>query len=335
MTKHVCKWIGKALAAGLLAFGLLCLFCFFYYNVPVHYPNHDGVTEYSWEPDRFTSKGTEGFATGHTNNEGFNNLRDYTPGETIDVLLMGSSHMEGFNVARDENAAAVLNTLFGGARRVYSIGTAGHTLLYCVKHLDRALTHYAPEGYVLLETTTLRFSPREMRAVVEGTYPDIPSHTGGLLTLLQKLPFLRLLYTKYVKNAESFGDTDTQPAPPVAFDAQAWEADASALVGKIAEESAAHGVTAIVVYCPGIALRADGRAEADTDPEMLASFSALCEERGVLLLDLTQALSSSVERDQVLPYGFSNTAPGMGHLNRVGHRIFAESVYALICTLEG
>ena len=46
MTKAVFKWIGKAVGAGLLALGLLCLFCFFYYNVPVHYTNDSGATEY-------------------------------------------------------------------------------------------------------------------------------------------------------------------------------------------------------------------------------------------------------------------------------------------------
>ena len=210
MIRRFFKWTGRAVGAGLLALALLNLFCVFYYNVPVHYTNPDGATEYKWEAGRFYSKGTEGFALGRTNNDGFNNLRDHTPGEAVDILLMGSSHMEGFNVAQDENAAALLNERYGGERYVYNIGTAGHTLLYCVKHLDRALAVYAPAGWVVLETMSLDFAPGDMDAVVDGTYPDIPSHTGGLLTMLQKLPFLRLFYTQYIKKdgkwVEATGD---------------------------------------------------------------------------------------------------------------------------------
>ena len=112
--KKVAAWIMKAIAGGVIALLALNAFAMLYYNVPVHYTNPDGATEYKWETSTFYSKGTEGFAWGVTNNDGFNNLRDYTPGERIDILLMGSSHMEGFNVAQDENAGAVLNTLFDG-----------------------------------------------------------------------------------------------------------------------------------------------------------------------------------------------------------------------------
>ena len=100
MTRRFFLWLGKAALAGLLAFALLCFFCLLYYNVPVHDVNPTGATEYKWEPGRFYSRGTEGFAMGRTNSDGFNNLFDYAPGDPIDILLMGSSHMEGFNVAQ-------------------------------------------------------------------------------------------------------------------------------------------------------------------------------------------------------------------------------------------
>ena len=166
MKAKAINWLVKALLAGAAAFALLCLFCFFYYNVPVHYANPDGATEYKWEPGSFYSRGTEGFALGRINNDGFNNLRDHSPGERIDILLMGSSHMEAFNVAQDENTAAVLNTLFAGERYVYNIGTAGHTFLYCVKHLADALDVYAP-AWVVIEAADLSFPAAEIEAAAE------------------------------------------------------------------------------------------------------------------------------------------------------------------------
>ncbi len=334
MIRRFFKWTGKAVGAGRLALALLNLFCVFYYNVPVHYTNPDGATEYKWETRRFYSRGTEGFALGRTNCDGFNNLRDYAPGEAVDILLMGSSHMEAFNVAQDENAAALLNERYGGERYVYNIGTAGHTLLYCVKRLDRALTVYAPSDWVVLETMSLDFAPEDMNAVVGGSYPDIPSRSGGLLTMLQKIPVLRLFYTKYIKYGELFsGMADGQYEEGAAFSG-GYEASLEMLLEKLARESQAHGVRALVVFSPPVLIAPDGGAYTETDPEKLAVFTRLCGEKGVEFLDLTEVYLDAYGR-HVLPFGFSNTAPLAGHLNRDGHRLFAAAVAARIAEREG
>ena len=334
MNRRFFTWIGKAFGAGLLALAVLYLFCVFYYNVPVHYTNPDGATEYKWESGRFYSKGTEGFALGRTNNDGFNNLRDYSPGEAVSILLMGSSHMEGFNVAQDENAAALLNERYGEDRYVYNIGTAGHTLLYCVKRLDRALSVYAPSDWVILETMSLDFSPEDMQAVVDGTYPDIPSRSGGLIAVLQKIPLLRLYYTKYVKYGELFsGMADGQYEESAAPDSD-YELGLERLLDKLSRESEAHGVRAMIVFSPPLLISPDGSARTDTDVGKLALFERLCREKGVEFLDLTEVYLAAYER-QVLVFGFSNTAPLVGHLNRQGHRLLADAVAARIAEREG
>ena len=178
MKKQAVNWIGKALLAGLLAFALLCLGCLLYFNTPVHYTNPDGATEYKYESGVFF-RGTEGYWYGRVNNDGFNNARDYTPKEKIDVLLMGSSHMEGFCVPQKNTAAAVLNRLFDGEKYAYSIGMAGHTFLYCAKHLDRALEVYAPGDWVVIELATLSYDPAAMDAACGGTLPETRTLISG------------------------------------------------------------------------------------------------------------------------------------------------------------
>ena len=337
MTKRFFLWLGKAAVAGILAFLLLSLFCFFYSNVPVHYTNPTGSTEYRWEAGRFYSRFTEGFALGKTNNDGFNNLRDYTPGEQIDVLLMGSSHMEAFNVAQGKSTAAVLNRLFDGKKYVYSIGTAGHTLPYCVKHLDAALANYAPGQYVLLETASLDLTPADMEGALDGSLADIPSYTGGLVGLMQRVPLLRLLYTKYFKNVLAFGG-DPEEASAGAVDAasqERYEAALAAFIGHIGRESAAHGIQAVIVFNPAVGIADDGSLYTTTKPEQLAAFQTLCAENGVHFLDLTDVYMRAYSEQHLLPSGFSNTAPARGHLNAVGHRLIAETVYDTITAWEG
>lgn len=324
-------WIGKAAVAGVAALLLLCLWCSFYYNVPIHYTNETGATEYKWESHKFFRKGTEGFAFGRTNNDGFNNLRDYRPGEPVDILLMGSSHMEGMNVQPGENTAAVLNRLFAGEKYTYNIGTSGHTLSYCLSNLDAALDTYAPLGYVVIETRTLSFTREELAALAEGTLPPIPSRTGGLVELLQRLPYLRLMYTKYVKDE---GEPQAQAATPQE-DAAEKAALLETVLTQAAESCRSRGVQPIIVYDPVVYTKENGAGFTDTDPAELSAMERACRENGVLFLDLTDSYLDLYQGSYRLPYGFANTSPGMGHMNRWGHERFAQAVYEAIREGEG
>ena len=325
-------WILKAIAGGVIALLALNAFSMLYYNVPVHYTNPDGATEYKWETSTFYSKGTEGFAWGVTNNDGFNNLRDYAPGERIDILLMGSSHIEGFNVAQDENAGAVLNTLFDGEKYTYNIGTAGHTMLYCMKHLAAALDTYEPGGYVVIETNTVDFAPEDIDAVLSGTLADIPSQSGALVTLMQKLPYLRLLYTVQFKGA---GAADTEAVTAVdQTQIGDYAAVLSPLLGMVADICSERGVQPIIVFDAIVLVDEQGKAYTVTDPEYLAAFESVCAEKGIVFVDLTGAYTDEYAESSRLPYGFANTTPGMGHMNKVGHRLFAQEVYETIEALE-
>ena len=322
MRKETAKWILKALLAGLAAFTLLSAICAFYFNVPVRVPSPDGATEYKYEPNRRYFRGLEGFGSGRTNNDGFNNLRDYTPGEEINVLLMGSSHMEGFCVPQADSAAAVLNGLFDGEKYVYNIGMAAHTFLYCAKHLDTALSHYAPTDAVVLELAALSYDPAALDAAADGTLRDMSSHEGGFITALQKIPYLRLFYTKYFQGGGQAAEAGrTEPAAAGDF-----ESALSRLLQKLGETGRAHGVSVILAYTPTVLPDADGRILPQEQPGERELYQKLCAENGLVFLDLTERNISAAEEGQ-LPFGFANTTPGTGHINRLGLRIFAEGVF--------
>ena len=332
MRKQAINWIIKALLAGAAAFALLCLFCALWYKVPVHSTNPDGATEYKYEPNTFYSRATEGFAMGRTNSDGFPELLDYAPGDRIDVLVLGSSHLEGYSVPPEDNAAAVLGRLFGGEKTAYSIAMAGHTFPYCAKHLEKALKVYAPQ-YAVMELASLSYDPAAMDAAADGTLPDIPSHAGGFVTLLQKLPFLRHMYNKYFNR----GNDVVKAAAVMETEVSESDYDASLarLLEKLGEVSRAHGVTTILVHIPTVVPDAEGRAVLEVKPGERESFRRLSEENGLVFLDLTDRFVSALEEDHELLFGFANTAPGRGHINSRGHELFAEGVYGLIENGEG
>ena len=337
MNKAFFKWLLKAFVAGCIALGLLCGFCMLYYNVPVHHSNPYGSTDYVWEANKFYSRGIDGFALGRTNNEGHNNLRDYHEGEHIDILLMGSSHMEGFNVPQDKSTAAVLNTLFAGEKYCYNIGTAGHTFLNQSKNLSDALERYAPE-YVIMENFSVEYKQEEIQSVIDGTFPDNPSHSGGIIGMLQRLPYLRLFYTQFFKDgsmAFGVGKKAAVEAPPQPEAEPDFSLMMAPLLDMVAEACAEHGTKAIITFDSPLLIREDGSVYTETDSEKLMEFARLCEERGIRFVDIRPAFIESYETEHKLPYGFSNTSPGNGHMNIHGHSLFAQEVYKAIVEMEG
>jgi len=332
--KQLIKWLIKVFAAGCIAFAALSLFAFFHYNVPVHYDNPSGATEYVWESHKFYSKGTEGFALGRTNDEGFNNLLDRSEAGDIDILLMGSSHTEGFNVSQDENMGAVINRLFEGEKYCYNIGTAGHSLPYCVKNLAAALDEYRPAEYVLLESYGVEYSAKELQKVVDGELAHIPSHNGGIVGLLQKLPYLRLFYTQFFKGGgQAFDGVAALGAKEES--GISYEQALDGFLDMLAETCRERSVTPIIVHNRNVEIAPDGSGYFSGDEQQLECFARLCKEKGIVFIDLRQSIMALYEQEHKLCYGFSNTSPGMGHMNALGHSVFAEETVRCIREMEG
>jgi hypothetical protein len=154
------KKLATIISAGITAFLALIIFCFVYYNIPVHTTSMTGTTDYVWEKYAYYSKMTEGFGYGKMNNEGFNNLEDYHE-QPIDMLLMGSSQMEGTNVAQTKTTVSLLNNLFNETKYVYNIGISGHDFPHILNNLETAIRVYAPREYVIIEIGSILFDIQE------------------------------------------------------------------------------------------------------------------------------------------------------------------------------
>ena len=101
-----------------------------------------------------------------------------------------------------------------------------------------------------------------------------------------------------------------------------------------ADICSARGVQPIIVFDPTVYVDGQGKAYTETDAGCLAAFESVCAEHGIVFVDLTDAYTGEYAESCQLPYGFANTTPGAGHMNRVGHRLFAQEVYETIKALE-
>ena len=317
----------KITAAGILAFLGLTVFCGLYYNVPAHASSDDRATDYKWAANTFYSRGTEGFAWGRTNNDGYINPVDYQAGMPVDILIMGSSHMEAFQVAMEDSTAGRLAALLP-EKTVYNIGISAHNLLNCAQNLEAAVEKYRPADYVVIDTATVVFPDDLLQETVAGVLPEISVTTGGIAGLLEHNPFLRrsAAQLQSFQKKEAGNDEEAQPSTqqPVAENS---EAPLNALLQKMQTDAAKSGAKLVSVFHPSLHLNKDGTLEIERDDEQTAHFSRLCTQNGILFLDMSERFLEEYQSCYRLPYGFTNSSAGTGHLNVTGHRLVAEALW--------
>lgn len=322
----------KIVAAAIVSFAVLNLVCVLYYNVPIHGNSENDSTDYIWEKNKFYSRGTEGFAMGVTDKNGFNNLETFEKGE-IDVLLMGSSHMEAFNVAQDKNTAAILNNKFresGLNLKTYNIGISGHSLITCLNNLEDAIKEFAPQKFVVIETQTIKPSTDDIIKALKGTLPTIASHNEGIVGQLQKFPYLRLIYLQ-LKNAakDNNGGNNSEPKKESSEDERYRLLDE--LISKSVEPCKTAGVKPIIFYNCEIKVDEQGKIIEQENIEYIERFKTACEKNDVIFLNMYSDFEEYYNENYKLPRGFSNTKIGSGHINEDGHHVIAERLFSEIC----
>ena len=293
-------------------------------------PSETNSTDYIWQQNKFYSRGTEGFANGITDKNGFNNLKTFE--DDIDVLVMGSSHMEAFNVAQDKNTVALLNEKFQDHdMNFYNIGISGHDFVRCLYNLENAIDEFAPQKYVIIETQTIVPSISGMEAALKGNIAPIESHNEGIIGKLQRFPYLRLLYNqiKSVKNANK-AKTKATLNTEIKIDTAKLYQLLNAFIHKSAHTCEKNGVKLIIFYNCELNTDAQGDVLARKDVEAVNAFSKICEENDVIFVDMYDSFKTNYLETFKLPRGFSNSEAGVGHLNEEGHRVIAEKISTVI-----
>lgn len=313
------KALMKIGSAGLIALVFLSWFTIVYCNSGIHVTNSSGATDYKWEPNQLKSTMSEGFAWLHMDKNGFNN--SFPPQGDICNLLMGSSHMEAVNVSIDKNVGYLLNEL--GVGYTYNIGTSGHQIYNCVRNMADAVKEYKPSGYVILETDRVELDINSMKQVLDDTYPHIPSYDSGLLYTVQKyIPSVKHIYNqidiwKSMESVSAEVRRNTAQYDEYKEVLYAFLKKASDSVGK---------AKLLIFFHPTTPINSSGSMINETNPDMLEEFARACENNGIMFIDMTESFRELYENEDILPYGFSNTAIGVGHLNENGHAVIATKL---------
>lgn len=317
MLKKKCFTI---IISALTAFIILTLFCCVYYNIPVHSKNHNGATDYSWESNVLYSSLTEGFGYGKTNNEGYMNVDDYN-GQSIDVLIMGSSHLQGLAIPIKKNCSYLLDEMLDD-RNVYNISVAGHNFKTCISNLDSAINRYKP-SVVVVETSSVSISDEEVDAIINKEIEEIESVENTIINFLQHNQLLRLAYSQI----KSFSNNNQKEENKIIKE----NSKTDVLIEYVSNILLKHNCKGIIIYHPVIDLNNENIVKTNNN---LNSFQEECAKNNIYFIDMSNKYIKEYEVNYTLPTGFFNTSIGVGHLNTKGHRMFAEELNKAIKEIE-
>ena len=221
-----------------------------------------------------------------------------------------------------------------GRNGAYNIGMSSHTFLTCVGNLEAALEKYRPAKCVVMETARLSFSDEGLAAAIDGETKEIGG--DGIRSLLRRAlrrnTYLRLLYSRMKEfGGRSAGDVAEEAEEEVsALPGLNDERLLDELLAKVSRTASDANVEVIIFYHPPTTVNQDGEIFFPDNPALSEQFARCCENNGIRFLDMRERFRSEYEKGYILPYGFSNTAVGVGHLNKYGHEMIAEELYRMI-----
>ena len=149
---------------------------------------------------------------------------------------------------------------------------------------------------------------------------------GVVAETVRNIPYFRLLY-KRIQEVRTTENDNVASAGP---DMKIYEEKMLALMDKVRNLSEKYGFEPIILMHDRIYEDEDGNIVPEKDELHKNIFKNCCAEMGITVVDTTDGFISHYKKTDEFPYGFSNTVPGSGHLNKTGHRLIAEELYDII-----
>jgi lysophospholipase L1-like esterase len=321
------KRILSLCVAVILSF-LLANCLMFVYSRPVamiYTPN--GASRAIRRPYSFIVNGTEGYGFSQIDKNGYSNP-NFSLNENY-ILMMGSSHTQGKEIAPSKKYSVLTNNaLANGVEKLfaYNIACDAHFLPTIIKHFRSAVKNFPDANCITIEIGSTDFSIDELQEVMQ--YHDITdSRTAKtvfaeqnwltkIINLGKESFPLAVLITNHIETLRASNSVDFN------HDATVYKAT---LIEDLSLIRSLYTGPIVFIYHPETILQADGTMALKYS-QTLELFKAACEETNIDFIDVGDKFAKHFEMYYELPYGFSNTSPGKGHLNETGHQIMANAI---------
>lgn len=340
--KYYLKQSIQWMAAVLTALFILNLLTFAFYNPCQELIRNQGSTTGFLIPDSKGVYGLEGYCIANIDDKGYVNRS--LPRSDSYVIVAGASHTEGLFIPLKYRYSDILNGMIDpkdDELHVYNIGKSGNFFSVVLQHLDGIINEFPDARAYIIETDSLAYDTKALydSTIQAGFDPDetaqsilssLSKRQQLTMKLKQSLPLVRELHKQYLTYEES----KAEPSESDILDPTFWEEEYNggfyeALDSLMAFIRSKTDKQVIILYHPAISLNEDGTMDLLTNGAE-PYYHKACKNHGIDFVDMSDTFLQAYERDHIIPYGFNNTTPGSGHINRAAHRMIAEELYNVI-----
>ncbi len=328
--------------AAFIAFCVANILILPYWKAPGWLSRSAGATSAVYHANTTLINGYEGYGIANVDRHGY--LNENLPLADSYVLILGCSHTKAIEVAMEERYTSILNEALSGGDRsrlyVYNLAIDGFYFPDIVKGFEAALAEFPDAEKIIIEIPTTEFDLEQLTDAVNSR-PFDPAQTGENIYALQgtkeKLKIAVKEYFSLVSLCLSkqftdikIGDgtpffyvPDNSPAPQYSVTQEAYYLALEPALAHLRENC---NKDIIIYFHPYTTIEKTGVLVTDTSVT-IDWFALCCEKYGITFVNAAEAFQKEYQENFIVPYGFSNTSPGTGHLNKEGHRISALLLY--------
>ena len=321
--KSVFQW-GIAVAVGFFIINFVC----FFYRMPARgkmTPN--GASISVSQPNTISVHGKEGYSISKSDRNGFANPNKELAEKYI--LMLGASHTVAAEIASNKKYSVLVDQYYNDSKylHTYNIANSGHFLPSQIEHFKAAMEAYPNAEAVTIEIFSTDYSAEEINASMNQVEYDpnqsVLIYTNGSTFLKLKtwiryfLPMIEVVISQ--KNTIINART---PSIEFEFDENEYSESINEALALLRSE---YEGPLVFVYHPKTELNKDGSLTIEYSKTWNLFYKA-CLDNSIDVIDSGDDFLKYYESNHRLPYGFSNTSLGKGHLNELGHRILADEI---------
>ena len=339
--KNFIQWI----LAAVLAFVLANILIIPYWYALGWVSRDTGATPAIYHAGKAVINGYEGYGWAHVDERGY--LNEDKPLADEVVLVLGCSHTKGIEVPMDKRYTSLLNDKLSGGDDsklyVYNMAIDGFYFPQIVDGFKAALQEIPSVKTVIIEIPSTEYAPtdfvgyntRQYSADFTGTtaFINLPLSSKLQTGIKEVFPLTSLYLSKqFVSDGTkatpffqaTAGLNKNFVFPPAVYDEymQATE-NAFKSIREVWDGEL------VLLYHPSIQINPDGTISYK-DTISHPWFFEISQKYNALFAGMGGIWHETYNNEQLIPYGFSNTAPAQGHLNEDGHRLIADLLYMIL-----
>lgn len=337
--------------AFILSFLIMNGIMFVYSYDPGWVKRSGNATPGFYEPGKKIVNFVEGFGISRVDDNGYiNQTADLD--ESGYILVLGNSQANGNNVMPADKWVSLLNDSLkrnaNDKSKVYNVSRGGADFCDIVSGFSAAISEFGDADTVIIQIASTDFGVDKMKnSLVQRKYSEEMCADSMMRTLSfgqkmrnalkdyfplvtfslgEKITQMDLDFTNAFIYHQISNETElTNKHEETDFE----EEYCRALNDMLSLLKENYDKRIIILNLPTVEIGKDGQLKCiNSSTERI--LAQLCEEEDIIYLNMSEQYLNNYSEKNVVPYGFSNTRPGYGHLNREGNRMVAEALGEIV-----